>query len=472
MADGALETINEGGIPADMSAEDVEREVHFMLLGLQSSEELMEVCRIIDLEIPPEVQGQGNTKSVYKLISRYLNSETLEESDDGGLGIFLNLYTHLVGENEQKAPVVVETVPVVSENNVPVVTTVPLTATTSTVNPVSINSNSNLLNTSVSSSVVHKRKPLFDIQKLKDFKIHGTIGGEKKSDSIKFSSLKYQISSGQDQGYTETVICAAVLKAIAPGNPLRTYLENTPALSVKSLLEVLRSHFHEKDSSSAFTDLCNAAQSVDENPHDFVVRVLVLRQNVITLSREEGVPYDLNLVQKRFLHTIETGLRNSNIRSELRDKLVFNAALPVADEVLLRAISEAMTNESERTGKFGKSKVRFSDVLAIEDTVKSDTTVKSDVKKKQNGMQSQIQELESKQEKEMSALRSDLCEIKTALQQAVMGHNRFSGPGRQMFARRNKCKKCLDSTNPERCPHCFKCFSTEHKSVDCPKNGE
>ena len=71
-----------------------------------------------------------------------------------------------------------------------------------------------------------RRKPLFDVQKLKDYKISGTIGGEKKDNMVDFSSLTYQISNGIKQGHSDDVICAAVLKAISPGNHLRTYLES------------------------------------------------------------------------------------------------------------------------------------------------------------------------------------------------------------------------------------------------------
>ena len=39
-------------------------------------------------------------------------------------------------------------------------------------------------------------------------------------------------------GYADELICAAVLKAISPGNNLRTYLENKKNLTVTSVLGV------------------------------------------------------------------------------------------------------------------------------------------------------------------------------------------------------------------------------------------
>ena len=273
----------------EMEPDEMEREALFLLTGIDDAEELQRIYAALPLDCPETLHGK--THSLLKYLLRYLNSEEIEQSEDAGHALFLKLYDCVTAERKP------EVVPDESEDK----------------NNIKTEKKKN----SVTEKV--KRKPLFDVQKLKDFKISGTIGGPEKKDSLSFSSLSYQISNGLKQGYSEELVCAAVLKAISPGNNLRTYLESKKNLNVTSLLEVMRSHFHEKDSSSIFTELSNAVQEINESCLDFVIRTMCLRQKIFVLGVEEGCPYEETLIQKRFLHTIETGLRNNNIRAELRD---------------------------------------------------------------------------------------------------------------------------------------------------------
>ena len=74
----------------------------------------------------------------------------------------------------------------------------------------------------------------------------------------------------------------------------------------------------------------------------------------MTLSNEEGCPYDKMLLNKRFFHTMFTGLRNVNIRAELREKYKDNFSL--SDEKLLKFASEVVGNETERNDKLNSKK--------------------------------------------------------------------------------------------------------------------
>ena len=85
---------------------------------------------------------------------------------------------------------------------------------------------------------------------------------------------------------------------------------------MNGLLSNLRSHFKEKDSTLVFHDLLNAVQSTSESEMDFCLRVMSLRERVVTLSAEEGVSFDSNLLNKRFFHTLFTGFKNDTIRLE------------------------------------------------------------------------------------------------------------------------------------------------------------
>ena len=149
------------------------------------------------------------------------------------------------------------------------------------------------------------------MQWLKDFKINGSIGGPGERDKLSYISLAYQIKNGQTVGFSEAEICAGVIKAIAPEIFLRSYLESESFPTVDSLIQIMRSYFKEKDLSSIFTEMRNAAQSSTESPHDFVVRLLSMREKVLILAKEEGCLFDKGLLQQHFLHAISTGLRKT-----------------------------------------------------------------------------------------------------------------------------------------------------------------
>ena len=269
-------------------------------------------------------------------------------------------------------------------------------------------------------------------------------------------------------GYADEIICAAVLRAISPSNNLRTYLESKKNLSVASLLEVMRSHFHEKDSTTVFTELSNASQDLNENCLDFVIRMMCLRQKVMDLGDEEGCPYDKKLVQTRFLHTLEVGIRNNNIRSELRESL---CKVSISDEDLLKSVTEAVANETERTGKLAR---KPRDILI--NAVETDKVVEK--KKKENTLQIQIQELKANQETELASLRNDLREIKSFLtmtENSPCSRSRDNCPpsgmqkgGNGSKRRIYKCSDC-NSQGVPKCTHCFVCGSSEHRKAQCPR---
>ena len=108
---------------------------------------------------------------------------------------------------------------------------------------------------------------------------------------------------------------------------------------------------------------------------------------VLDLSSEEGCSYEANLLNKRFRQTLFSCLKNTNIRIEIRENCKLDPSL--SDEKLLKLVADAVANEADRNEKF---------------------TVKKEV-----NLPAQIEELKLTHAKEMSAMRVDLNEIKTAL---------------------------------------------------------
>ena len=154
--------------------------------------------------------------------------------------------------------------------------------------------------------------------KFKEYKINGKIGTPGQKDRLTFSSLIFQINDRLKKGYSEHEICDAFIKSIAPDLALRTYLEGKDNLNLKTLRRILRSHFKEPNATSLLTELNNNKQLPSESPQEFVLRVMSLRQETLFISKEDYCGYSEALVQDRFLHAIMVGLRNDNIRNELR----------------------------------------------------------------------------------------------------------------------------------------------------------
>ena len=101
-------------------------------------------------------------------------------------------------------------------------------------------------------------------------------------------SLVRQIETAVIKKYTETEIIEAVLKAILPGSNLRSYLECRQDLDLPQLKKIIRAHYKEKNATELYQELSNVAQSAKEDPTEFLMRALVLRQKVLFASTEKG----------------------------------------------------------------------------------------------------------------------------------------------------------------------------------------
>ena len=130
--------------------------------------------------------------------------------------------------------------------------------------------------------------PVMQFHRLRELKINGTVGGIDQKDSLSYISLSFQMKQGRKAGYTPAEIQAAVIKAIKPGNSLRSYLEGRVHLDHKAFLQLLRSHYKEKDSTTVFHEMTNCVQLSSESEIDFCLRVMSLGQKVVSLSTEEG----------------------------------------------------------------------------------------------------------------------------------------------------------------------------------------
>ena len=423
-------------------------EVVLSWLGQQDADILEGVCAMLDITVPERKKGKRG--ALYKLLVIQLNS--LEEDED-----------------ESKSFAVIEEIAnfmktLISKESVsPDEKGQDVSLGSKTKTPVSWEDDPGRTKTKV-----------IDVLKMKDLKISGVIGGSSEKDKLSFSSLLYQIKNAQERGYSEENICNAVVNAISHTNNLRVYLESKPKLDIKSLTEILKSHFKEKDSATVFTELGNAVQKKDENALDFVIRLMCLRQKVFDLGKEEGCLYSNNMIQKILFHSMWTGLTNANIRVELRERCQGN--FEIGDTELLQCVSEVMANEQKRIEKSSlKVSVNANEYVPV--------GVNSDKKKvpKENPfdeLKATHQKEKAEQQKQLSSLQDQITEIKNLLLSKA-GNPSESGldknenrsvpyiPPHRRNQRYFRCEKC-DRENSFRCFHCFVCGSADHKIADCP----
>ena len=317
------------------SPDDIQAEV-LQWLRLVDLVVLEEFCNEYKLTIP--VSKQGNKSLLVKLIMRYLHSEAVEALEDQGGRIILKLHSDMEEALQEKG---VNTGALPEEN---------VSEQEVKIEPIEKKLKVSSKSSSKKEDVETKWFP--QVQKLREFKISGSIGGDGQKDTLTYASHAFQMQRGRDEGYSYKEIQGAVIKVIKPGNNLRNYLESRVGLSERAFLQILRRYFKEKDSTLVFHDLSNAAQLTSESEIDFCLCVMSLRERVVTLSAEEGVSFDSNLLRKRFFHTLFTGFKNDTIQLELQNILKSGT---ISDEDL------SMPAEQERASKL-KSKVGVKEI--------------------------------------------------------------------------------------------------------------
>ena len=188
----------------------------------------------------------------------------------------------------------------------------------------------------------------------KDFRIWGQIGEAGQKDKLSFTSLTNQIESGLKKGYSETEIIEAVIKAVSPGLHLRDLLEVKRDLTLPILRTILRGHYKVDSSSDLLHRLMNIYQDPKESAQDFLFRAIELREKLLWKSGDdaEGEQFSSDLIQRKFLRSLETGLLSEAVKFQLKPHL---SNSKVTDEVLIEKINEAASLELERQNKLRRN---------------------------------------------------------------------------------------------------------------------
>ena len=263
------------------------------------------------------------------------------------------------------------------------------------------------------------------------------------------------------------------------------YLESKVNIDEHAFIQILRSHYKEKDSTSVFQEMSNSIQLPSESELDFCLHVMSLRERVLSLSREEACPFDEAMVRKRFFHEIFTGLKHNNMHLELKQVLTTGTA---SDEDLLHEISVTASIEMEHLNKFQKKAIvnevhtQFKNNLQL--PLENLCDKKNEQRLKENSLLTEIKKLNEKMEEfssvceEVSQLKElDLNREKSNLNLASSPlpqcETRFQSHGnvRRRLRRVFRCQDC-ERANNLYCDHCFLCGSTYHRKNECSQKSK
>lgn len=280
------------------------------------------------------------------------------------------------------------------------------------------------------SNLVQASFPLFQ----REFKILGTIhDGTSATKSIKYVDLCGQVAIGRKKHKEEDIVFA-IRRAVAAGTSLKTYIDSKE-MNLSSIMSFLRSYMKERSPTELFNKLSQLSQD-GEDASKFLLDALELRQMILVSSEAEGViKYDPKLVQTIFLHTLSTGLKDDAIRNHM---MPFLNLEDVADEVLIRELNRACTEEEERRAKKRKQKV-------------------------------QVNEIRSNEQDNMALVMKPVLDTLMMMQEEMKQMRKESSlnnnNGRSGFSYK-KCQNCI-TENKQICKHCWKCCAEGHKSQDC-----
>lgn len=309
----------------------------------------------------------------------------------------------------------------------------------------------------------------------REFKISGQIGERGQKDKLSFTNLMHQIERGLTKGHSEDEVVEAVVKAISPGLSLRDMLEVKSDLTLAQLKTILKGHFKEDSSMDLYHKLVNVTQDSRESPQNFLFRAIELKERLLLASKESGSDdqYSPDVIQKKFLRSVSTGLISDQIKFQLKQYLDDAA---VSDETLIEKLNEAASVESERQSKQRKNTIsRTPKVNELQTDAQAGLTQGKTVSEMRVGVQEPQAEVvrpktrktpaphnprDSELYETVHLLREEMADIRKSLQ-----GQRISSSVKA--TQRRACPACQNSGQTNQCEHCFKCGLTGHFSRGC-----
>lgn len=325
----------------------------------------------------------------------------------------------------------------------------------------------------------------------REFRISGQIGEAGQRDKLSYTSLMNQIETGQRKGHSEAEIIEAVIRAVSPGLPLRDLLEIKRGLTLVTLKTILRGHYKVDSSSDLLHRLMTLSQDPKESAQNFLFRAIELREKLYKLGDEdEGERLSSDLIQRRFVRSLETGLISDSVKFQLKPYLCDHH---VSDEVLIERVNEAANLEQERQQKLKKTVVqrppRINDVqIEVPSNVPesafrrdgeaqhamTDMADKIEVTSKNKKCQARCTEQNIDSNKQIDDLRAEIMEIKRVILETVGASKQPQAASFMNNPRQRPvgCRSCQEAQRGESCSHCYKCGQEGHLSRGCRQRRE
>ncbi|KAM9735208.1 uncharacterized protein ACNS7B_014526 [Menidia menidia] len=310
----------------------------------------------------------------------------------------------------------------------------------------------------------------------REFRINGQIGELGQKDKLSYTNLMHQIDTGKRKGHSDAEIVEAVVKAATPGLSLRDMLESKSNLTLEHLKTSLKAHFKENSTTDMFHRLVNITQDVKESPQNFLFRAIELKERLMTAAYDDSsdVQYSPDLIQKKFLRSLTTGLLSDNIKLQLKFYLDDQR---VTDETLIEKMNDAAAVDWERQQKMKRcvpvkpARVSELHTETSTDQLQADMNQLPGQSAVAKVKSQKVTAVKSQMETELmdavKQLREEVAELRKNVQQPR--------PPNQFQPRtRRACRRCQERGNEEQCDHCFKCGLTGHLSRGCraPRNGK
>ncbi|KAL0199247.1 hypothetical protein M9458_007787, partial [Cirrhinus mrigala] len=291
----------------------------------------------------------------------------------------------------------------------------------------------------------------------REFRVHGGQIGDSTSE-ISFNSLCRQIEEGLHEHFSESEIIRGVLKITKPGH-FKEMLMEKEDLTVRELKGLLQSHLGDKSSTELFQSLMCARQAENENPQQFLYRVIGLKQKIQFASKHAtaDIRYDAKTIQEVFLHTVCQGLgpKHGELRRDFKQLV---AAGDVTDDTLLRQLVKVTSEEEERQRRIQslpRTKVTHARSAQIEGgpEIKAAAAMTEQTDKEIRKLITQVEALTN---------------VVTSLQQAKEKEQQCQCMTKAPEKRRRPgCPNCIKQGKEQTCSHCFFCGEEGHRAVGC-----
>ena len=206
-------------------------------------------------------------------------------------------------------------------------------------------------------------------------------------------------------------------------------------------------------------------QSPKESPQKFLFRALDLRNKVLFVSQEDDSKFDYGfpLIQNTFLKSLETGLHDDILVTNLRPIL---RTPDVSDEDLMKHVNELASNQAERQSKLEQKSAKVNSTKVTEGQCVSKT---KENPKPNDELLTEIREIKSDLAKLKQQNNSNFVAPSSWPRGRSLNRGRGRGRSRESAPRMYRgCPNCQSTGQSYSCEHCSKCGSPDHYKSDCP----